>query len=122
MDPITETVDVTPPTTETVVLGKLAVTVRELTPAQVDAWLAGKDAPKYPALFDMMYGEKLLTGDVVLACTDLTPKEMMALPPHCVEKIVGKIRCLNTFFVAMLGPGGSLQRKLDAISAASAPA
>jgi hypothetical protein len=109
MEPITEDVKITPPKTDRAALGKLNVTVRELTAAQVDAWL-NADPQEYPAAFDMMYAKRLLDGDVILTCTDLTPDEMMALPPHCVEQVVAKIRSLNTFFVHLLEESARLRQ------------
>lgn len=108
------------PLTETVDLGKRNVTVRELSAAEIDAWIGARDLPEYNRIFDSLYSKRLLSGDVVLLCTDLTPDELMTIPPHCLEKVIGKIKSLNTFFVQLLEASASRQQNSGASSGAPA--
>lgn len=102
------------PKTEKVDLGKRNVIIRELTPRQLDNWLdPGFKGEGYQAIVDHLYAEKLLSGDVILLATDLTPDDLLDIPPHKMEVICAKIRSLNPFFVRML-------EKFDSQSAKSA--
>lgn len=89
--------------TETVNLGKRNVLVRELTPRELDAWLAPNfEGREYPGIVDELYTEKLFSGDVILMTTDIEPDEMLDIPPHKMEIVCQKIKALNPFFVRML--------------------
>ena len=89
--------------TEKVDLGKRNVSVRELSPREIDAWLSPTfKGQEYSSVVDHLYGEQLLTGDVILLATDLTPEDLLDIPPHDMEKVVAKIKSLNPFFVRML--------------------
>lgn len=89
--------------TDSVIIGQRNVTIKELTPKDLDQWFgANGKRDEYPSIFDLMYAEQLLPGDVVLRTTDLSADEMMAIPPHAMEDVVRKIKELNPFFMRML--------------------
>lgn len=98
--------------TENVPLGKRNVSVRELSPREIDAWLSPSfKGQEYSSVVDHLYGEQLLTGDVILLATDLTPEEILDIPPHAIEPVVAKIKSLNPFFVRMLARFDSQLKK-----------
>lgn len=92
-------------------LGKRNVTVRELTPRELDRWLSPDwKGPEYPGVIDELYAETLLSGDVILLTTDLGPDELLDIPPHKMDVVCQKIKALNPFFVRMLERVGSQLR------------
>jgi hypothetical protein len=97
--------------TDKVDLGKRNVIARELTPRELDAWLgSGYVGKEYPAIVDQLYGDSLLSGDVILLASDLEPEDLLDIPPHKMELLCQRIKALNPFFVRMLE---KLDRQLE---------
>lgn len=104
---------------ETVTVGSRAVKVRELTVAEVRAWLQRAEEHADEALaepFDLV-GELLLDGLTlaeVALMTDLEVEAMELLTPSALQELVDKCREVNPHFfglrerllrVAAAGPG-----------------
>jgi hypothetical protein len=88
-------------------LGKRNVTVRELTPRELDRWLSPTwSGPEYPRIIDELYAEKLLSGDVILLTTDHLARRVARYPAAQNGPRVPEDQGAQPFFRADAGTSG----------------
>lgn len=109
--------------TRTIVLGEggeapLAVTVRELTVAEIRTWMAGAQEAS-PDLVN-----NLLLRDVSLEdlphLSSLTPAQIDGRTPSELQRVLDAAREVNTHFFALLAAVGTLARQMQS-AASSGP-
>lgn len=88
--------------TRVIELDDLKVTVKELTVAEVRAWLVDLTAPKgssVDVVSALLFEESDLTD--ILRMTDLPAEQLDALPPSELEKILAVCQQLNSHFFSL---------------------
>lgn len=89
--------------TQSLKVGKRAVSVRELTVADVVGIVEGTaDMPE-----GILWLDHMLTGPIdstlTLYCTDLGQEELINMYPDEVQTVADKVGEMNPFFVRLLG-------------------
>lgn len=102
--------------------GELTVTVKELTVAEVRAWLNEPAKAEEPE-FDLLTGLLSFDGigmEEIHRFTDLQKEKVEQLPPSALKQIAAVIKELNTvFFNEYLSRLNTLKDRLSATSAPS---
>lgn len=86
--------------TRELVFGELTVTVKELTVAEVRAWLnepAKADTPEFDILTGLMSFDGIGMEEIH-RFTDLKKEMVENLPPSCLKQIAAVIKEINTVF------------------------
>jgi len=103
--------------TRDVVVGDLTVKVKELTVAEIRAWLSEPSIPVEDRQFDLISDLMSFDGigmEEIHRFTDLDKTMVENLPPSAISKIASVIKELNSVFFSQYVPAlNQLRKNLD---------